>query len=156
MAGVQDCKMPACSRGISSLLPYTPVPDAKVSGFYTGAVPGRLAIREMSASDTPAAVVTAFKLMTAVINYDLSSFALHRRPTESFDPDWELYLEVAGRNGIEPSDLDPRGIDTVTACSSREFDARAANKDEFTRDRTLIERLAREGREVLYGANRRK
>jgi hypothetical protein len=96
--------------------------------------------------------VLAFKVMTSVINYDLSSEPVTRRITEAFDPDWQLYIEVARRNGIH---LDGEaGSELLAACSCREFDAGLVKVDAFRQDRSLRQRLLREGRGLFHGANR--
>ena len=153
MAGLRNCTVAGCDSLGSSFLPDLADPDAESSGSPTGFVSSRPEIQAMAVSDKPGSRVMALKLMTALINYDLSSSPLHRRPTASFDPDWKLYLDVAAKNGISASAADAT-VETVAECSCRAFDAHPTNTDVLTNDRSLRERLAREGRGVIYGANR--
>jgi len=155
LAGMQDCLIPSCGRGfVSSLLPGTAAKMSSFSGTSRlGFVPGRAEVRELANWGDRNRKVMAFKLMTAVINYDLSSEPVVRRTAKEFDPDWQLYIEVAQENGIHLADGDgPR--ETLGTCSCREFDAGTAKTDGFQQDRSIKNRLARQGRGLLHSANR--
>ena len=78
--------------------------------------------------------------------------AITRRISENFDPDWQLYLDVARKNGIH---LDGgAGSELLAACSCREFDEGVVKVDAFQQDRSFKQRLVREARGLLHGANR--
>lgn len=141
----------AAARGkegalMAALLPQPMLP---LPGF----VPGRKQVSEMADSSERAKRTAAYKLMLSVINYDLSSEPVTRRISDGFDPDWRLYLDIAKKNDIHPGAGD--GVDeSVADCSCREFDSGKAKTDSFQRDRSVGNKLAREGRGLLYGANR--
>jgi hypothetical protein len=147
VTGMQDCAASGCgSNLISSFL------SGRLNSDSDGVIPARADIRAMADSGVRSQEVLAFKVMTSVINYDLSSEPVTRRITEAFDPDWQLYIEVARRNGIH---LDGEaGSELLAACSCREFDAGLVKVDAFRQDRSLRQRLLREGRGLFHGANR--
>lgn len=156
MAGMQDCTLPSCgSSVVSSVLPAAGGAklDSESSGSPFGFVSGRPEIRAMAESGEQRRQVIAFKVMTSVVNYDLSSAPVTRRTSEDFDLDWQLYLEVARRNGVHLTDGDV-APEFVAACSCREFDAGLMKIDAFQQDRSLKQTLVREGLGLLYGANR--
>ena len=154
MAGIENCVIPGCGRGIASSLFDNNIELKDVSpGSPVGFVPGREEIREMAASEDHNRKVAAFKLMTAVINFDLSSEAVARRTSELFDPDWQLFLDVAQKNGVKiPTTEAAR--ETLADCSCNAFNAGKAKVDAFQQDRGVGQKLAREGRGFLFGANR--
>lgn len=116
-------------------------------------VSGRTEIRQMADSDDSEKRLLAFKLMVSVVNYDLSSEAVHRRLTGAFDQDWELLLDVSKKN-----DLNVPGTDLMTepisVCSCREFDQGKAKQDVFGEGQGYWRWFARETREMVFGANR--
>jgi len=97
--------------------------------------------------------VIAFKLMTALINFDLSSEPVVRRTSAEFDPDWQLYVEIAQQNGLPAGDSDG-ARESLASCSCREFDAGTVKADTFQQDRSMRNRLVRQGRGLLHSANR--
>ena len=97
--------------------------------------------------------IVAFKLMTAIVNYDLSSEPAVRRISERFDPDWNLFLQVAQQNGVHLPAQGPVR-ESVEACSCREFDNGSAKSDILGQERNLPRRLARQGRELVLGPAR--
>ncbi|MDQ6678939.1 MAG: hypothetical protein M3Z09_16775 [Acidobacteriota bacterium] len=126
-----------------------PEPMLPLPGF----VPGRKQVSEMADSSESEKRTAAYKLMLSVINYDLSSEPVTRRVSEDFDPDWRLYMDIARKNDIHSGA--GAGVDESLAdCSCREFDSGTAKTDSFQRDRSVGNKLAREGRGLLYGANR--
>ena len=155
MSGIEQCTLPGCGMGmISSLFPHDANVEPVVEGSPTGFVSGRPEVKAMAESGERRKELVAFKLMTSVINYDLSSAAITRRTSESFDSDWQLYLDTARRNGIHVADHDAV-TEPVAGCSCREFDAAGGKVvDAFQTDRSVTQRLAREGRGLLHGANR--
>jgi hypothetical protein len=116
-------------------------------------VPGRPQIREMADSSNAEERLLAFKLMTSIINYDLSSEPVHRRISDAFDQDWKLLLEVSQKNGLHLPDA--RLLrEPVTICSCREFDQGKAKQDAFGENQRYWHWWARESREIVFGANR--
>ncbi len=116
-------------------------------------VPGRPEIREMADSSNAEEHLLAFKLMTSIINYDLSSEPVHRRISEAFDQDWKLLLEVSQKIGLHlPGERLMR--EPVAICSCREFDEGKAKQDAFGEGQSYWHWLARESREMVFGANR--
>lgn len=151
MAGVQDCTLPGCGTLVQSFFPRQPKAESEASP--AGFVAGRPEVRAMADSEDPQRRVMAFKLMTSVINYDLSTEPILRRTSDGFDADWQLYLDVARKNGLHPAATDA-APELLGACSCREFDARPGTQDAFQQDRSVKHKLIREGRGLLYGANR--
>ena len=90
----------------------------------------------------------AFRLMTSVVNYDLSSAPAARRTTEGFDADWKLYLHVTRKNGVRLDSGNSDG-ELVADCSCREFDAGIAITDSFQQQRSLHQKLVWQGRACL-------
>jgi hypothetical protein len=128
--------------------------QGSVAGTVPAAfVPGRPKIQEMVDSDQSDQQTLAFKLMTAVINYDLSSEPAHRRISEAFDPDWQLFLSVARKNGLLLANEDILR-EPVQACSSRQFDEGKAITDAFAEAQGFWRSVGRESRETVFGANR--
>jgi len=116
-------------------------------------VPGRPEIRDMADSDQPDKRLLAFKLMTSVINYDLSAEPVHRRISQAFDEDWRLYLEVAQKNGLRlPGETPPH--EPIESCSCRQFDEGKAVLDAFGEADGFWNWLGRESRSTAFGANR--
>ncbi len=141
----------AAARGSegSLMAALLPKPMLPLPGF----VPGRKEVRDLADSSESDKRTAAYKLMVSVINYDLSSEPVTRRTSDGFDPDWRLYLDIARKNNIRSLDVD--GVDeSLGACSCREFDSGKATNDAYREDRSLMNKLAREGRGLLYGANR--
>jgi hypothetical protein len=154
MAGIETCVIPGCGRGMTSSLFDSNIELKDVSpGSPVGFVPGREEIREMAASEDHSKKIVAFKLMTAVINFDLSSEAVARRTSESFDPDWQLYLDVARKNDVKIP-ITEAAREKLADCSCNAFNAGKAKVDAFQQDRGVGQKLAREGRGFLFGANR--
>lgn len=96
----------------------------------TVSVPDRAQLRGMAGSGNFDLKATAFRLMTTVINYDLSSVGMARRLASSFDPDWHLFLEVAQVNALDFPQTSP-SYEGVEACSSHEFQPGSATTDLF-------------------------
>jgi hypothetical protein len=107
----------------------------------------------MAGSESRATRATAFRAMTALINYDLSSSSASRRISEAFDSDWELFRSVSEANGLTVAKGDSDG-DSVAECSCRKFDAGDRNGDVFQEGRSFMQGLFRESRRLVYGANR--
>ena len=116
-------------------------------------VPGRPEIREMSDSGSAVNQVLAFKLMTSIVNYDLSSEPVHRRITDAFDEDWKLLLEVSEKSGLHLQG-DALLREPVAACSCREFDEGKSEQDSYAAGKGFWQGFARESREMVFGANR--
>jgi hypothetical protein len=145
MAGMQESLfLEQMKHGMFSFMP--PEPEQ----FVTELPPGRSEIRASLASHQEMNTKIAFKLMAAVINYDLSSEPAHRRSVQAFDQDWRLFLDVAQENGLrtQTEDLDGR---TLELCSCREFEERRTHSDALAQGSTVFHRLAQEGRELLFG-----
>jgi len=153
IAGMRSCTASGCvGSPIASFLPIDFV-QSRTSDVLDGLVPDRAQVREMVDSRDSSRVIMAFRLMTTVINYDLSSEATSRRTTESFDPDWQLYLKVAQANSllVLPGDT---AHESVQVCSNREFQGGSAKSDVDEEARSLKSWLAREGRRLLYAPTR--
>ena len=149
-AGMRDCAALGCIDNlITSFLPRNLVQNRPVSDPSSGSVPDRSQVREMADSGDSSQEVVAFRLMTTVINYELSSEAPARGITGSFDADWQLYLDVAEANSLRVPQADPAN-ESVQSCSSREFQKGSAKTDAYGDARSLKGRLVREGRELLY------
>ncbi|MDQ6705055.1 MAG: hypothetical protein M3Z85_03700, partial [Acidobacteriota bacterium] len=155
MAGMQDCLPPDIhdpTPGCSTSEPTRAVPLLN-SRAEAGFVPGRAEIRAMADSDDRMRQIAAFKLMASVINYDLSVEPASRRISELFDRDWQLLLTVAEKNGLRVGSNG--GVrEGVGACSCREFDERKSTIDSLGQERQPLQRLARQGRELLHGPSR--
>lgn len=153
LVGVQICVNGGCgSKLISSFLPTPAIANTSNRGM-SGQVPARAEVIAMASSEDRSDQMTAFRLMTAVINYDLSSEVVHRRTSAEFDPDWQLYLNVAQKNALDfPSGEATR--QTVSACSSGQFNSGSVQIDAFERNLSLDLKFLREVRGLLYGANR--
>lgn len=133
-------------------------PDASplVSGaspLNRALVPGREEIRLMAQGTDREQQVIAFKMMTSVINYDLSSEQPHRRNTEQFGADWKLFLEVARRNSLSVPTEGPV-VESTADCSCREFDEGKAKHDATVDDKNAWHTVTRDVRDTLFGANR--
>jgi hypothetical protein len=110
--------------------------------------PSRAGIRTLLASHEEANIKVVFKLLTAVLNYDLSSESAHRRSVQTFDRDWLVFLNSVQQAGLKTETEVGR---TVEACSCREFDEEGIRVDSLAHSSTLVHRLTREAREVLWG-----
>lgn len=154
IAGIQACVNSEAVDTAECGLNRTEPPIApSFSGPPLGFVPSRNSIPEMSGSGDRMQQIVAFKLMTSIVNYDLSSEPAVRRISERFDPDWNLFLQVAQQNGVHlPADGPVR--ESVEACSCREFDNGTAKNDILGEERLLTRRLARQGRELVLGPSR--
>ena len=75
---------------MAALVPQT-------TGPLPGFVPDGKQVAELSESRERRQKAPAYKLMLAVIYYDLSSEPVSRRVASAVDPDWQLYLDVAKR-----------------------------------------------------------
>ena len=153
-ADVHGCAEPGCeslpaASFIRSNYTRSPALDTQSSGL----VPSRSQVREMAASESSDLKATAFRLMTTVINYDLSSEEIERRLAWSFDPDWQLFLEVAQNNALGVPQTSP-SHEGVQACSIREFETGTARTDAYQDAQSLKGRLAREARGLLYSPSR--
>jgi hypothetical protein len=124
-----------------------------VSPLAIAFVPGREAIREMGNGTDREQQVIAFKIMTSVINYDLSSEQPHRRTTDQFSPDWNLFLEVARNNGLHAPTSGPI-VESAGDCSCREFDEGKAKQDALADDKGVWHTLTRDTRDTLFAASR--
>ncbi|MGI8990340.1 MAG: hypothetical protein ACR2I2_12280 [Bryobacteraceae bacterium] len=155
MAGMQDCLPPDArdpSPGCSASEPVRAVPLLS-SRAEAGFVPGRAEIRAMAESSDRMRQIAAFKLMASVINYDLSSETASRRISDRFDPDWHLLLTIAEKNGLRVG-AEGAVRESVGACSCREFDEGTATVDSLGQERRPLQRIARQGRELLHGPSR--
>jgi hypothetical protein len=112
----------------------------------------RAKVREMADSSDRQDQATAFRIMTAVINYDLTSEPVHRRASDDFGRDWDLFLLAAEKNGITVS-ADSAAHESLADCSCREFDANTGTRDAFAESLAVHRRLARTGREIIFGRN---
>jgi hypothetical protein len=112
-------------------------------------VPSRKEIREMAASSDRTSELTAFKIMTSVINFDLSSEPGNRRAAQAFDPDWILFESVAEATGLR---VPTRGsqAETLESCSCREYDQGLSQIDAVQQERAILSVMAREGRAFLF------
>ncbi len=81
-------------------------------------VPNRSEIQLMTRSKLTSERLTASRLMTSVINYDLASEPRNRRRSSSFDDDWNLYLDAAQGAGVP---VEPEEREGVEECSMREL-----------------------------------
>ncbi|MDQ6665012.1 MAG: hypothetical protein M3Z23_11530 [Acidobacteriota bacterium] len=155
MAGMQDCLPPDthdASPGCGTSEPVRAVPLLS-SRAEAGFVPGRAEIQAMAQSNDRMRQITAFKLIASVINYDLSVEPASRRISERFDPDWQLLLNVAEKNGLRVGSNG--GVrESIGECSCREFDAGQSKIDSLGEERRPLQRLARQGRELLHGPTR--
>lgn len=124
-----------------------------VSPLTLAFVPGREAIREMANGNDRGQQVVAFKIMTSVINYDLSSEQPHRRSTDQFSPDWNLFLDVARKNGLRMP-LDGPAVESAADCSCREWDQGKATHDAWADDKGVWHTITRDTRDTLFGASR--
>ena len=139
--------------GASNFLPMDAVQDSKTGAGPDAFVPGRPEIRDMADSGQPDQQIPALKIMTSVINYDLSSEPAHRRTSEAFDRDWQLFLDIAQNNGLRLLDEDLLR-EPLQACSCREFDEGKADSDAFGDALRFWHWSAREGQKIVFGANR--
>ena len=154
MAGVPNCVPGDCGGKLAEhLMPPMRKAATAPDGALAGLVPGRPEIRAMADAADRETQRVAFQLITAVVNYDLSSLPAKRRAAPEFDSDWNLFLEVGRKNGIRPAAGD-RTSEAVQACSCREFDAGISKVDAFELDRSLFHRFTGELRDLLNGPNR--
>ncbi len=130
----------------------SPLADG-VSALSRSLVPGREAIRQMAQGGDREQLLIAFKIMTSVINYDLSSEQPHRRNTDQFSPDWNLFLEAARNNGLRVPTEGPM-VESPADCSCREFDEGKATRDALSDDKGVWHTVTRDTRDTLFGANR--
>jgi hypothetical protein len=105
------------------------------------------------ASASPADLQIAFKVMTSLINHDLSVDGRGRRTTLEFDADWDLFLKAAENAGIHRS-KSRSGTESLAACSVRAFEAGTDSVDALAHERTPGRIIAREAALVAHGANR--
>jgi hypothetical protein len=138
---------------ISDFVTADSIPQGEQQPTPDPFVPGRPQIWEMADSGNGEERLLAFKLMTSIINYDLSSEPVHRRISDAFDQDWKLLLEVSQKNGLHLPDQDLLR-EPVAMCSCREFDEGKAKQDAFRENQSGWHRFARESREIVFGANR--
>lgn len=144
---IQSCLLVGCSRGPSLV-------DVSLSlqSNQERAVPGRAEIRLMaeSADETPRQA--AFKLMAAVINFDLSSEPPERRNVQAFDKDWQLLLHLAEKNNLTgPSTV---AEETLERCSCNSFDQGAEDRDALQASRSFLQKLMRAERQLVTGPTR--
>jgi len=151
MAGMQNRDL--LPLGVSNFLPMDAVQDSKRGARPDAFVPGRPEIRDMADSGQPDQQIPALKIMTSVINYDLSSEPTHRRTSEAFDRDWQLFLDIAQNNGLRLLDEDLLR-EPLQACSCREFEEGKADSDAFGEALRFWHWSAREGQKIVFGANR--
>jgi len=103
-----------------------------------------------SADETPRQA--AFKLMAAVINFDLSSEPPERRNVQAFDKDWQLLLHVAEKNDLTvPSTV---AEETLERCSCSSFDLGAEHRDALQASRSFPQKLMRAERQLVTGPTR--
>ncbi len=154
MAGIEDCVTPGCGHGFATALFDNNIELKEVtSGLPAGFVPGREQIADMAAADDHNKQVAAFKLMTSVINFDLSSEPVSRRMSDGFDADWHMFLDVAQKNGVKIPEVE-KSREKLADCSCREFDAGKVKNDAFQEDRALNRRFTREMRGLVNSPNR--
>lgn len=137
--------------GDSMILPSFPGNVARSSSagnLFDGIVPDRARIQAMVDSGSSREAVTAFRLMTTVINYGLSSEATARGTARSFDSDWRLYLKVAQANSLLVPEAGPLREDVHT-CSVREFQAGIVKTDAWEESQSAKHRLGRELRGLI-------
>ena len=126
-------------------------PNVSASPVVFGA--GRREIRKLADQPDSGSRQKAFRLMLAVVNYDLSSPPTHRRTALEFDPDWKLFLSIAQKNGMHLSVADV-SQDGIADCSCRELDDGRAGHDALADSLGFRPALAREGRVIVFGRNR--
>jgi hypothetical protein len=129
------------------MLAFRPLEPGKVVNQLP---PGRSGILVLLKSRREMNTAIAFKLMAAVVNYDLSSEPAHRRSVQAFDHDWRLLLDAARKNGLRTQTEGPAG-QTLERCSCRGFEEGRTHSDALAQGSTVSHRLAQEGREVLLG-----
>lgn len=137
---------------VSNFLPEDVTQGSKAA-VPNAFVPGRPEIRDMADSSQPGQQILALKIMTSVINYDLSSEPTHRRNSEAFDTDWQLFLNVAQKNDVRL--LEENVLrEPLQVCSCREFAEGKTNSDAFGEALGYWHWLAREVQRTAVGANR--
>ena len=92
-------------------------------------IPTRLQLRQMEGSFEPSDRGIALRLMISVINYDLASEAKNRRVTTDFDRDWQLFLDVAERNGLRLTTYENTATKGVEECSTADFEEHPSHVD---------------------------
>ncbi len=116
------------------------------------AIPSRPDIRLMAESSEPLVKQIALKLMTSVINFDLSSEPGDRRSVQTFDQDWRLLVRVAEANKLTvPAEA---ASESLESCSCNSFDTGAESKDALQVARGFGHTVARVEREFVYGPAR--
>jgi hypothetical protein len=112
--------------------------------------PSRSGIRALLASHRRANIEIAFKLVTAAVNYDLSSAPMHRESAQTFDENWLLFLDAARTDGLHAP---PEGAasQALEVCSCREFDEGRTRSDALAQSSNIYSWAAREWREILFG-----
>ena len=155
MSGIEQCTLPGCGMGmVSSFFPHDAGIESAADSVPPGFVASRPEVRAMAESGERKKQLVAFRVMTSVVNYDLSSSSITRRTSASFDADWQLYLDVARGNGLHIADKDA-AAEPIAACAVREFEAAPGKvQDAYQQDRSVTQKLVREGRGLLHGANR--
>ena len=147
LATAQPCLSTVCPRDLEMGF----LPAASASAQHNGAwhpetVPGREAIRSMADSGVRQLQSSAFRLMATLLNYELTSDPTDRETTEHFDHDWQLFLETAARNGIDPG---PEQT-SVEECSSLEYDKGASRTDDFGESMKTPAYLLHQLRAIVY------
>jgi hypothetical protein len=137
----------------SNFLPVSALLKSTTGAVPDASVPGRPRIWDMADSGQSGEQMLALKIMISVINYDLSSEPTHRRTSEQFDQDWQLFVDVAGKNGVRLLDGDFLR-EPLQVCSCREFDEGKADSDAFGEALGLWHWFARQGQALVLGANR--
>jgi hypothetical protein len=146
-SAVQPCLSAACPRDLEMNFLFTASASGETGGDWRpGTIPGREEVRSMADSGVRLIQSSAFRLMTALINYELTSDPMDRGTTEHFDRDWQLFVETAARDGIDPGP-EQTGVE---ACSSLGYGKGAAKADELEESTSLPGYLLHQLRAIVY------
>ncbi|HVJ04745.1 MAG TPA: hypothetical protein VM578_03650 [Candidatus Saccharimonadales bacterium] len=147
MAGVRSCLAHECGSGQN--LGFMPEP---IDTGQDAVVPSRSMIESMSQSAEPSDRAVAFRLMLSVINGDLASEPAKRRNSGTFDEDWQLFLTVSARDGLDLSGSDAAS-ESLAVCSIRQFDG-GRRTDAVQDDQRVLRRIKRWSRQVIFSPAR--
>lgn len=143
MTGVRSCLAHECGSG--QTLGFMPEP---INKGQDAIVPSRSLIELMSQSVEPADRAIAFRLMLSVINSDLASEPAKRRNSRTFDEDWQFFLTVSTRDGLDVSG-NGAASESLAACSKRDFDG-GRRTDAVQDDQQVLRRIKRWSRRLIF------
>lgn len=150
LLAAQSCLSAVCPRDLQmSFLPSSTAGE-RDGTWHPETIPGRDDIRSMAESGMSHLQSSAFRLMTTLMNYDLTSDPIDRTTAQRFDQDWQLFLETAERSGVD----DGPEQASVEACSSLEFEDGTARTDAFEKSIHPPAYVLRQLRTVVYSPMR--